>query len=43
MASFWAPTIGNVVFGRSATIGRIRSVSWPTALATTNESAVPEP
>ncbi|MDQ1104933.1 hypothetical protein QE405_002217 [Nocardioides zeae] len=43
VASFWAATSGNVVFGRSATIGLIRSVSWPTAEATTNESAVPEP
>ena len=43
MASFCAPTVGNVVLGRSATIGLIRSVSWPTALATTNESALPEP
>ena len=43
MASFCAPTVGKVVFGRSATIGRSRSVSWPTALATTNESAPAEP
>ena len=43
VASFCAPTVGNVVFGRNATIGRNRSVSWPTALAATKLSAPPEP
>jgi len=37
VASFCGTTNGNVVLGRSATIGLIRSVSWPTSTATTKE------
>ena len=39
VASCWAATVGKTVFGRTATIGLMRSVAAATAVATTNESA----